>query len=97
MYKLVLTRQAAKDAQKIEKAGLKQKVATLLRIIRQNPYQNPPPYEKLQSYTNGYSRRINIQHRLVYQVLPNPDNDMDDNGIPYQGIVKVVRMWTHYE
>jgi Txe/YoeB family toxin of toxin-antitoxin system len=95
MYNLVLTPQAAKDAQKVEQAGLKQKAAALLMIIRQNPFQNPPPYEKLQHYAGAYSRRITIKHRLVYQVLPNPDNAADNP--PYQGIVKVLRMWTHYE
>jgi Txe/YoeB family toxin of toxin-antitoxin system len=97
MYSLVLTHRAVKDAQKVEQAGLKPKAAALLRIIRQNPFQNPPPYEKLQGYVDAYSRRINIQHRLVYQVLPNQDAGVDDSGTPYQGIVKVIRMWTHYE
>ncbi|MCL2513057.1 MAG: Txe/YoeB family addiction module toxin [Oscillospiraceae bacterium] len=97
MYKDAMTRQAAKDAQKIEQSGLKPKAAELIRIIRYNPYQNPPPYEKLQSCENTYSRRINIQHRLVYQVLPNHDCEKDENGVPYQGTIKIVRMWTHYE
>jgi Txe/YoeB family toxin of toxin-antitoxin system len=97
MYNIVITRQAIKDAQKLEQTGLKPKTITLLQIIRIYPLQNPPPYEKLQGYEDTYSRRINIQHRLVYQVLPNRDNQKDDNGIPYQGSVKVIRMWTHYE
>ena len=70
MYNIVLTRQAEKDARKIEQAGLKPKVALMLRMLRHNPYQNPPFYEKLQSYEGTYSRRITIQHRLVYQVYP---------------------------
>jgi Txe/YoeB family toxin of toxin-antitoxin system len=97
MYKIVLTRQAAKDARNLEQAGLKQKAILLFRIMRQNPFQNPPPYEKLQGLGETYSRRINIQHRFVYQVLPNENNEKDDNGIPYQGIIKIIRMWTHYE
>jgi Txe/YoeB family toxin of toxin-antitoxin system len=97
MYNIVLTRQAIKDARKLEQTGLKPKTATLLQIIRIYPFQNPPPYEKLQGCKDTYSRRINTQHRLVYQVLPNRDNGKDDNDIPYQGSVKVIRMWTHYE
>lgn len=97
MYNIVLTRQAAKDAQKLEQTGLKPKTAELLKIIRQNPFQNPPYYEKLKGYDDVYSRRINIQHRLVYQILPNDNNEIDKNGNPYQGIIKIIRMWTHYE
>jgi Txe/YoeB family toxin of toxin-antitoxin system len=94
MYDIILTRQAVKDAAKLEQAGLKAKAVLLLRIVRYNPYQNPPPYEKLQGYAKTYSRRINIQHRLVYQVLPNQDNVVDAR---YEGVVKIIRMWTHYE
>ena len=97
MYKISLTHQAQKDAEKIEETGLKPKTAPLLIIIRQNPFQNPPPYEKLKGYKDTYSRRINIQHRLVYQVLPNDDNELDENGVTYQGKIKIIRMWTHYE
>ncbi|MCL1837039.1 MAG: Txe/YoeB family addiction module toxin [Treponema sp.] len=97
MYNIVLTRQATKDAKKLEQAGLKDKAASLLRIIKQNPFQNPPPYEKLKSYENTYSRRITIQHRLVYQVLPKDSSEKDVLNSPYQGIIKIIRMWTHYE
>ncbi|MDX2225884.1 MAG: Txe/YoeB family addiction module toxin [Verrucomicrobiae bacterium] len=83
---LVYTKQAQKDAKKLVRAGLKEKAETLLEILRVNPYQNPPPYEKLVGDLAGaYSRRINIQHRLVYQILDS------------EKIVKVLRMWTHYE
>jgi Txe/YoeB family toxin of toxin-antitoxin system len=85
MYKILLSKQAGKDAVLLERANLKPKTVELLRIIRQNPFQNPPPYEKLKSYENVYSRRINRQHRLVYQVFTEPR------------IIKIVRMWTHYE
>ena len=85
-YKLVYTKLAQKDAKKIKSAGLKEKVIELLEIIKINPFQNQPPYEKLIGDLNGaYSRRINIQHRLVYQVLKK------------EKIIKIIRMWTHYE
>ena len=87
MWSFVYTNhQAKKDAKKLASAGLKQTVQALLDIIQQNPYQNPPPYEKLVGDLSGtYSRRINIQHRLVYQILDK------------ENIVKILRMWTHYE
>ncbi|MDR1565350.1 MAG: Txe/YoeB family addiction module toxin [Oscillospiraceae bacterium] len=97
MFNIELTKQAVKDATSIERAGLKPKVTLLLRTIRQNPFQNPPEYEKLRGYQDTYSRRINKQHRLVYQVLPNDGSVKNVNDIPYQGIVKIIRMWTHYE
>ena len=86
MWKIYYTRQAQKDARKLASSGLKGKAEELLRIVATNPYQNPPPYEKLVGDLSGaYSRRINIQHRLVYQVYE------DEN------CVKVLRLWTHYE
>ena len=97
MYKLVLTHQAVKDAQKLEQAGMKTKAGSLLQIIRQDPLQSPPLFEKLHGCTNTFSRRINIQHRLVYQILPNQDNETDEYGVLYQGVIKIIRMWTHYE
>ena len=97
MYKLMLTKQAEKDARTLEQAGLKKKAVMLLWIIQQNPFKTPPPYEKLQGCKDTYSRRINIQHRLVYQVLPNHGNEADDSGVSYQGVIKLIRMWTHYE
>lgn len=85
-WKLVYTRQAQKDAQKLAAAGLKPKAKLLLDILAENPFQTPPPYEKLVGDLAGaYSRRINIKHRLVYEVLEDI------------GTVKVLRMWTHYE
>jgi Txe/YoeB family toxin of toxin-antitoxin system len=85
-YALAYSRQAKKDAQKIKQAGLKKKTEKLLKIIGKDPYQNPPRYEKLVGDLLGaYSRRINIQHRLVYEVVED------------ERIVKVLRMWTHYE
>ena len=85
-YTLVFTKQAQKDAKKISSSGLKSKVQSLLTILEANPLQEYPPFEKLQGDLLGaYSRRINIQHRIVYQVLDE------------EKIVKVIRMWTHYE
>ncbi len=84
-YKLVYTKQAGKDAKKLASSGLKLKVLELLNIISENPYQNPPPYEKLiGDLNNAISRRINIQHRLVYEVLEEVKT------------IKVIRMWSHY-
>lgn len=85
-WRLVFTKQAQKDAKKVAAAGMRDKVEGLLEIIAQNPFQAPPPLEKLVGdLTGAYSRRINIQHRLVYQVLEDKHT------------VKVLRMWTHYE
>lgn len=85
-WQLVYTKQAQKDAKKLTSADLKEKAQGLLAIIATNPFQNPPPYEKLIGDLSGaYSRRINIQHRIVYEVLTN------------EQIVKVLRLWTHYE
>jgi Txe/YoeB family toxin of toxin-antitoxin system len=85
-WKLVYTKQAQKDAQKIAASGLKNKVELLLAILQDDPFQQPPPWEKLIGDLAGtYSRRINIQHRLVYQVLTDVQT------------VKILRMWTHYE
>jgi Txe/YoeB family toxin of toxin-antitoxin system len=85
-YLVVFTKQAQKDAKKLASAGLKPKAQFLLDILAGDPFQNPPPYVKLIGDLAGaYSRRINIQHRLVYQVLKA------------ERVVKVLRLWTHYE
>ncbi len=85
-WELIFTKHAQKDAQKLLASGLKSKAQELLAVIAENPFQNPPPYEKLIGDLIGaYSRRINIQHRLVYQVLEK------------EKTIKVLRMWTHYE
>jgi len=97
-YKLKYTRRAEKDSKLLEQAGLRESAVTLLKIIKNNPYQNPPRYEKLQGDLKGsYSRRINKQHRLIYDILANDEDLKDENGILYKGIVKVIRLWTHYE
>lgn len=85
-WKIVFTKQAQKDARKLASAGLKQKAEDLLGILQVDPFQAPPSFEKLVGDLAGaYSRRINIQHRLVYQVLAD------------EQVVKIIRMWTHYE
>ena len=84
--RLVFTKQAQKDAKKIARSGLTPQASKLLQILQNDPYQNPPPYEKLVGdLTGAFSRRINVQHRLIYQIL-------DDIKT-----VKVICMWTHYE
>ena len=85
-WNLVYTKQAQKDAKKLAASNLKDKAQSLLDIIQINPFKNPPPYEKLVGDLEGaYSRRINIQHRLVYEVIES------------ENTVKILRMWTHYE
>lgn len=86
MWQVVFTRQAQKDAKKLSTAGLRPKAENLIEILQQDPYKMPPPFEKLLGDLSGaFSRRINIQHRLVYQVFES------------EKTVKVIRMWTHYE
>ena len=86
MWKLHFTKQAKKDAKKLSDAGLKRKAEELITIVQENPFQSPPPFEKLVGDLEGaYSRRINIQHRFIYQVLEK------------EKAVKVLRLWTHYE
>lgn len=93
-YKLIFTKHAENDARRLEQAGLDKKAISLLKFIKGNPYRNPPPYEKLLGDLKGmYSRRINIQHRLVYAVLSNETDEKDPNGNLYEGIVKVLKMW----
>ena len=85
-YKIVYTKQAQKDAKKAASSGLRSKIEELLETIKENPFEEYPPYEKLVGNLDGaYSRRINILHRLVYQVIEE------------EKIVKVIRMWTHYD
>jgi Txe/YoeB family toxin of toxin-antitoxin system len=85
-WRLVFTKQAQKDAKKISSANLRSKAEELLEILKEDPFRNPPRYEKLVGDLAGaYSRRINIQHRLIYQVLEE------------ERVVKILRMWTHYE
>lgn len=95
MYKIVFTKQALKDLENLKKTGISSKAKMLVDIIRDNPYQNPPRYEKLVGNLDGIlSRRINIQHRLVYQVY---EDDLIENDVKYEGTIKIIRMWTHYD
>jgi len=95
MYKIVFTKQALKDLEKLKQANISHKAKALVDLIRDNPYQNPPRYEKLVGKLDGIlSRRINIQHRLVYQV---EEEIFVENGTSYQGRIKIIRMWTHYD
>ncbi len=85
-YRIKFTRQALKDLELVKASSLNNKAKNLINIIKQNPYQTPPPYEKLIGDLNGlYSRRINIQHRLVYEVIEK------------EKAIKIIRMWKHYE
>lgn len=86
IWEIYFTKQAQKDARKISQAGLKPRVVELLKLLAENPFQNPPPYEKLVAdLTGAYSRRITIQHRLIYQIYSENKK------------IKVLRMWTYYE
>ncbi|MBS4961107.1 MAG: Txe/YoeB family addiction module toxin [Clostridiales bacterium] len=86
MYHIIYTKQAIKDIEKLKSTHLSEKAKQLINIIKANPFQNPPPYEALVGNLKGaYSRRINIKHRLVYQILEK------------ENTIKVIRMWTHYE
>lgn len=88
-WRLVFTAQARRDAKKLARSGLKERAQRLLDILESDPRRTPPPFEKLVGDMAGaYSRRINIQHRLVYEIIDDEDNPKT---------VKVIRMWTHYE
>lgn len=95
MYRIVYEKQAVKDIKNLKSVRLDQKAKRLVEVIKDNPFQNPPPYEALVGNLEGvYSRRINIQHRLVYQVYIEP---VEVDGVAYEGTVKIIRMWTHYD
>lgn len=95
MYRIVYTKQGARDIKNLRAAGLSSKVKELIEVIRNDPFKNPPPYEGLVGNLDGfYSRRINIKHRLVYQVY---GDKVEIDGTEYEGTIKIVRMWTHYE
>lgn len=95
MYRIVYTKQAAKDIQNLKGSGLAVRARKLVETIRDNPFMQPPPYEALVGNLDEfYSRRINIKHRLVYQVY---NEKINIDGLEYEGTIKIVRMWTHYE
>ncbi|MCQ2579217.1 MAG: Txe/YoeB family addiction module toxin [Treponemataceae bacterium] len=95
MYKIVYEKQAVKDIVNLKSAKLDGKAKELIEIVRVNPFQNPPPYEALVGNLSGlFSRRLNIQHRFVYQVY---SEKLIEESIEYEGTVKIVRMWSHYD
>ena len=95
MYLVKFSKQADKDKKMLKGAGLDKKAKELLNIVANNPFQTPPPYEALVGNLNGfYSRRINLQHRLVYEVY---NEHIIQNGVQYEGTVIIARMWTHYD
>ncbi len=95
MWEVLFTKQAAKDAKKLKGAGLDKKAKLLIEVVKADPFANPPSYEALVGNLAGlYSRRINLQHRFDYQVI---QREYEKDGIMYEGTVKVVRMWSHYE
>lgn len=95
MYRIVYEKQAVKDIKNLKAAGLTDKAKALIEVIREEPFKRPPDYEALVGNLKGYfSRRINIQHRMVYQVYVQP---VTENDITYEGSVKIIRMWSHYE
>ena len=95
MYIIRFSKHADRDKKLLKGAGLDIKAKQLLNIIAENPFQTPPPYEGLVGNLSGYySRRINIQHRLVYQIYNEP---VSIDNIEYEGTIKVVRMWSHYD
>ena len=98
MYLVRFSKQAEKDIAMLKRAGLERKVKSLLDIISVNPFQYPPEYEKLLWDLRGcFSRRINLQHRLVYEVFGNTENLLSPDGTPYEGVVRIISMWAHYE
>ena len=95
MYRIVYTKNAVKDIKKLKSSKLDKKTKELIEIVKNNPFQNPPPYEKLVGNLYGaYSRRINIQHRFVYEII---EEQHEFKGIIYEGTVKILSMWTHYD
>ena len=97
-HKVIFSRQALKDLQKLKQAGLAWQVKEITEILMKNPYQSPPRFEKLVGDLRDYfSRRINVQHRYIYRIMPNDGNLQDENGVIHVGVVHVLRMWTHYE
>lgn len=95
MYKILYEKQALKDIQNLKSAHLDLKEKALVEVGKKNPFENPPPYESLIGNLSGlYSRRINIQHRFVYEVIAE---EFFEDQVKYEGYVKIIRMWTHYE
>ena len=97
VYRVILSKQALKDLDKLKRAGLGKKAKLLINVVSESPFKIPPCYEKLSGDLRGYySRRINEQHRFVYEILPNAAQLKDSDEELYEGIIKVISMWTHY-
>jgi len=95
MFRILYEKQAVKDIQNLKSAKLDEKAKELIEIVRKDPFQNPPPYETLVGNLAGlFSRRLNIQHRFVYQVY---SEKVVENDTEYEGTVKIIRMWSHYD
>ena len=95
MWRVVFTKQAAKDAKRLKEAGLDAKAKALVEVVANGLFGTPPAYEGLVGSLSGlYSRRVNRRHRFVYEVIDEP---VEVDGVSYEGTVKVLRMWTHYE
>ena len=95
MYLIKYDKQAQKDAKNLKAAKLDTKAKEIIETLKENPLKNPPPYEELVGNLAGlYSRRINLKHRIVYEII---EKTMTEKDIEYEGIVKVIRMWTHYD
>lgn len=98
MYIIKFSKRAEKDMKQLKEAGFERKAKELLNIIRINPLQSPPPFKKLLwDFRGCFSRRINDKHRLVYEILDNTENFLSPDGTPYDGVIRVLQMWTHYE
>ena len=97
MYDIYFTKQAQKDAVQAEQAGFKPKISEIIQTVRKNPYEESQGFEYLKYDLKGAcSRRITKQHRFVYEILPNTDGLIDRNGEIFDGLIKVISMWTHY-
>ncbi|MBR4791323.1 MAG: Txe/YoeB family addiction module toxin [Treponema sp.] len=95
MYLIKYDKQAQKDAKNLKAAKLDTKAKEIIETLKENPLKNPPPYEELVGNLAGlYSRRINLKHRIVYEII---EKTITEKDIEYEGIVKVIRMWTHYD
>ena len=95
MYLIKYDKQAQKDAKNLKAAKLDTKAKEIIETLKENPLRNPPPYEELVGNLAGlYSRRINLKHRIVYEII---EKTITEKDIEYEGIVKVIRMWTHYD
>lgn len=98
MYIVKFSKRAEKDMKLVKQSGYESKVKELLNIIMADPFHTPPAYERLVwDLRGGFSRRINLKHRLVYEILDNSENIFSPDGTPYEGIVRIIQMWTHYE